>query len=73
MGEQPGAVALGLDYVWIANRGDGTVVRLDPESAETVGQPLSVGSDAADVAVGPDTAWVADFGDSTVTELRPSE
>src|ERR1700722_18548772 len=43
VGHDPEALAAGFGDVWVANRGDGTVTRIDAASGRVVGAPIRVG------------------------------
>jgi len=65
----PAAVAVGDDAIWVALAEDNTVVRLDPETGDTVGDPIAVGAEPVGVASSGDTVWVANAFDNTVTRI----
>ena len=67
-GVGPVALAFGGDSVWIANRRDRSISRLDPASHE-VTQTIGVDQDVSDVAVGLDSVWVAGGEDGTLSRL----
>jgi YVTN family beta-propeller protein len=65
-------VAASEDAVWVVNRLDGTVSRIDPAS-RTVTDTIAVseggyGAGARGVAVSDDAVWVA-TGDDTVVRI----
>lgn len=68
-GAGPVAVALG-ELLWVANRGDGTVARLDPSTGSPAGPPIPVGAHPAGVALGAGSAWVTSYSDDTVTRIE---
>jgi serine/threonine-protein kinase len=58
VGERPSDIAIGAGAVWVANTGDGTISRIDPETAdirETIPLP---GSPTA-ITVGQGAVWVS--------------
>jgi YVTN family beta-propeller protein len=57
VGNGPGGIAFGADRVWVANREDGTVSTIDPQS-NRVGT-LHLGFRPAAVAVEQRAVWVA--------------
>ena len=69
VGDSPSAVAASAGSVWVANTGNGTVSRIDPQSGKPVGAPIGVGEDPGAIAVGAGSVWVANFGDGTVTRI----
>ena len=70
VGYGPSAIALGGGGVWVANRGDDTVVRIDP-STRAVVTTIPVGKAPAGVAFGAGSVWVANSGDGTVSRIDP--
>jgi YVTN family beta-propeller protein len=51
-------VAYGAGAVWIVNRGDATVSRIDPETNEVV-ETIALAHRPVGIAVLEDTVWVA--------------
>jgi streptogramin lyase len=51
----------GYGAIWVANRGDDSVWRIDPGGTGSAGSafPISVGDEPVDVAIGQDSVWVA--------------
>jgi YVTN family beta-propeller protein len=74
VGGDPEAIAAGSKAVWVANRADGTVSRIDPTATRAyVSDLITVGSAPSAIAAGAgDTAWVADAGDGTVEQIDSS-
>lgn len=72
VGGAPQAIAVGEGGVWVTNAGDGTVSFIDPESAEVVGEPTSVGPVASGIAAGEGYVWVG-FGEgaTTISRIQP--
>jgi hypothetical protein len=68
VGHGPVAVAMAGDSVWVANRGDRSVSRIDVSTGRVV-QTLGIGTDVSDIAVGADTVWVAGGSDGTLTRI----
>ena len=64
-----GALAVGLDAVWVINSA-GTVSRLDPANGMVVAT-IVVGEDPTAIAIGAGAVWVANHGDGTVTRIDP--
>ncbi len=71
VGRAPEALAAGERFLWVTNAGDGTVSRIDPETARVSGDPIKVGGRPLDIAAGEDAVWVTSFTDGTVTRLDP--
>ena len=61
VGDRPAGVVVGEGYVWVANAGDGTVSRLDPESGEEVGDAIEVGDSPRGIAISDNSIWVAEL------------
>ena len=57
VGEEPVAVAVDNEAVWVANAGDGTVSRIDPASAKVV-ETIEVGGSPAGIAAAHGLVWV---------------
>jgi serine/threonine-protein kinase len=54
------AIDAGPGAVWVTNTEDGTVTRIDPESARVDGTAIDVGGRITDIAAGGGQAWVID-------------
>ena len=65
-------VAVGTDgVVWLANPGDGTVIRLDPSAPDrTHAQDLDA---ATQLAVGPDEVWAVATNDQIVVRIDQAD
>ena len=70
VGDTPVGVVFGGGSVWVANRFDGTVSRIDPTS-DAVTATIAVGSEPVAVAVGEGSVWVANSLDGTVSRIDP--
>ena len=64
VGRRPVGIAVGSNAVWVANAGDGTVSRIDPQTNEVV-KTIPVGSSPSGVAAAAGFIWV------TVQEHAP--
>ena len=71
VGDGPWDVTTGFGLVWVVNRFDGTVTRIDPRSGRVVGDPIDVGSQPSAIAAGLCGIWVTNFADDTVTLIDP--
>ena len=71
VGGQPGGIDAGTSAVWVADRSDDAVRKIDLESGEVEGASIQVGPEPGAVAVGGDAVWVANNGDGTVTRIEP--
>ena len=70
VGNGPIGVAVGEGAVWVANRQDGTVSRIDP-GTDAITDVMSVGREPSAIAAGDGGVWVADSSDATVTRIDP--
>jgi YVTN family beta-propeller protein len=66
VGNDPSAIAAGAGSIWVTNRADGTVTRIDPATLVTTTIP--VGHGPAGVAVG-DGVWIANAADDAVVRV----
>lgn len=57
MGDGPGAIAVGAGAVWVVNRDDATVSRIDPETYKVV-ETIVLAHRPAGIAVSGETVWV---------------
>jgi ABC-type transport system substrate-binding protein/DNA-binding SARP family transcriptional activator/sugar lactone lactonase YvrE len=69
VGTNPVAVAYGHGALWVANRADGTVSRLDPQTP-SVGKTLHAGAVPEALTVTSDDVWVANVAAGTVTRIN---
>ena len=69
VGRAPGAIAAGAGSLWVANRLDGTVSRIDRGRDEVVTIP--VGGAPSAVAFGAGSLWVADGDARSVAQVDP--
>ena len=71
-GPLPSGVAVDPGAVWVANAGDSTVRRYNPETfTEAAIRPYTVGRRPLGIATG-DAVWVANEADDSVTRIDPS-
>jgi YVTN family beta-propeller protein len=59
VGDQPGAIAFGSGSLWVANLGDQTISRVDPNNRQTF-PVIPVDGPPAGIAAGPGGPWVVD-------------
>ncbi len=71
VGTNPVGLAAGGGALWVANRSDASVWRIDPR-ARTVGQKFEVGGAPEALTATADNVWVANFRDGTVTHINIS-
>jgi YVTN family beta-propeller protein len=57
VGDAPTAIAVGADAVWVANRADGTLSRIDPRR-NAVDKTIQVGAEPLDLVAGVGAVWV---------------
>jgi YVTN family beta-propeller protein len=55
--------------VWVANRADGTVSRIDPATNRVVGKPVRVGAEPFALAARGRRAWVTCLGNDTLVRV----
>jgi len=67
VGTNPQDIVAGGDSLWVTNRGDDTVSRIDATSNDV--QPIRVGALPTNIAVRGRWAWVTNAGDNTVTRI----
>jgi YVTN family beta-propeller protein len=71
VGTDPAGLAYGGGALWVANRSDGSVSRIDPET-HTVIQTIDVGTAPEALTVTAGFVWVANFSDDTVSRINIS-
>ena len=68
-GNRPDAIAFGEGALWVANTGDDTVSRIDPDTRSVV-QTIEVGNGPSGLATGFGSVWVANSGERTVSRIN---
>ena len=71
VGRDPIGVAAGPEGVWVTNRRDGTVARIDPATNE-MSSALPVGRLPLTIASGAGSVWIADEGAAEVVRVDPA-
>ncbi len=71
VGLGPDGLAFGAGSLWAANRADGTVSRISPDTHQVL-QTIAVGASPNEVTVTGNDVWVANFGDGTVSRISAS-
>jgi YVTN family beta-propeller protein len=71
VGDRPLGITVGEGSVWVADQDDGTVTRIDPETARAAGDPIEVGAGPSGVRTGGGLVWVTNQKDDTVTRIDP--
>ena len=69
VGEGPQAVAVGPDGIYVANFLDGTVSRIDPDTAST--DTIRVGESPTDLAFGGGSVWVSLGSEGSIKQIDP--
>ena len=67
-GDEPSAIAAGAGAVWVADKMDDRVARIDPTKGDVEAQ-IPVGEHPTGVAVGAGRVWVANSRGGTVSEI----
>lgn len=68
VGQTPRGVAVGRDYIWVANSADGTVSQIGKKSLSTV-QTIGLGEQATDLVESDGSVWVATGIDDNLVQL----
>jgi YVTN family beta-propeller protein len=74
VGREPWAIAVGFGSIWVANRGDGTVSRIEgggPGEPARV-RTIRVAERPVDIATGEGAVWVANAGGKSVSRIDPA-
>ena len=72
VGRSPVAIAFGEGAVWVANAGDGTVSRINPNTMKEI-RVLRVATDIRDLTTGFGSVWVANGKDGTLSRIDPHQ
>ena len=67
VGRGAGALAVGAGSVWVANRLDGTVSRIEPDNSRTT---IPVGDEPVGLALSPGALWVTVRGERSVLQVN---
>jgi len=71
-GRSPVAIAVGFGSLWVANRDDDSVTRIEVRFGQApAATTIPVGDGPVDVAVGEGGVWVANSLDGTVSRIDP--
>ncbi len=68
VGNEPGDVAFDTDHVWVANQGDSTVSRIDPDT-NAVDATEETGAAPRSIATGEGSVWTANIDGGSVSEI----
>jgi class 3 adenylate cyclase/DNA-binding beta-propeller fold protein YncE len=63
-------IGVGQGAVWVSNYNDGTVLKVDPSTADVT--PIDVGANPAYIAIGFQSLWVANPSNGTVARIAPA-
>ena len=74
VGVDPVAIAAGDGAIWVANRDDGTVTKIAPQSPTQAyaSDVVPVGRGPISIAAVPGGVWVANGADGTLTRIDPA-
>jgi YVTN family beta-propeller protein len=70
VGRSPGAIAVAADAVWVANGGDGTVSRIDPDT-DRVAATVRVGGSPQGIALAAGRVWVTVQAGGGAADVTP--
>jgi DNA-binding beta-propeller fold protein YncE/predicted Ser/Thr protein kinase len=71
VGPGPLRLAAGEGAIWVTSAADGTLSRIDPETAELAGKPIPVGPGVSGVAAGGGSIWVSSPETGEVLRVDP--
>jgi peptide/nickel transport system substrate-binding protein len=71
VGNDPHAITAAAGAIWVTNRQDGTVSKIDPRT-DSITATVSVGHAPNAIAAGGSAVWVANGGDGTLSEIDPA-
>lgn len=69
VGDGPEGLALHDGIVWVGNRVDGTVTRVDAATGTRIGEAIPVGAGANRIAIADGVAWVTLYSQGAVARL----
>lgn len=69
LGDGPEGLALHDGVLWVGNRVDGTVARVDAATGTPIGAPIPVGAGANRIAIADGIAWVTVFSQGAVARV----
>jgi YVTN family beta-propeller protein len=70
VGQSPSGIAYGAGSMWVANTGDSTVSRINPDT-HAVTQTIPVHAQPVAIAATQHDVWVANSGDGSVSRISP--
>jgi YVTN family beta-propeller protein len=72
-GDGPDGIAVDGNRVWVSNSRGNSLVRIDTDTDEPLGEPIPVGTNPDEVEARDGVVWVANTDDATVTRLEESD
>jgi DNA-binding beta-propeller fold protein YncE len=69
VGDAPNRIAVGGGAVWVANRNDSTLTRIDARTGRRVGNPVEVAANPFGLDVTGHQVWVTSPPDGTVQRI----
>ena len=57
--------------MWVTNKDDNSVTRIDPKTGRVDGSAIPVGTRPIGIDVSGGSVWVGNFGDGTVSRIEP--
>lgn len=71
VGHEPEGIAVGASAVWVADSGDGTVVRISPLT-NTIVATVAVGTGPSSLSLFDNRLWVTDSLAASISEIDPT-
>ena len=71
VGDSPSWLSPDAHGLWVVNREDDTLVRINPTTNRLVGRPIHIGDEPTAVGSGSGSVWVTNSGDDTVSRIDP--
>jgi YVTN family beta-propeller protein len=69
-GDGPDGITVDGKNVFVSHAKDGTLIKIDSETDQIVGEPVPVGQNPDQIAAGRGTVWVVDASDDEVQRLE---
>jgi YVTN family beta-propeller protein len=70
-GSAPAAIAYGLESVWVVNRSDSSVTRINPATNDRRFDDEDVGRGPSGIAIDTEAVWITDTGADAVSRVDP--
>ena len=68
-----GAVAFGDGYIWVTNREEYNVLRIDMDSGEAAGSPIALNFEPREIAYGEGAVWVCSADHTRLARIDPGK